>query len=160
MSADNRFLALLKDPVAQKLLQSAIPARFAYIWYDGTPRVVPIWFHWNGTEIVLGTPMKAPKVHVLSTNPKVALTIDDNMMPYKALQIRGTAQVETVEGVVPEYALSAERYLGMEQGKAWVGQVRSLFTHMVRISIRPEWVNILDFEQRFPSAIANAMAGQ
>jgi hypothetical protein len=26
-------------------------------------RVVPIWFHWNEKEIVLGTPLKAPKVN-------------------------------------------------------------------------------------------------
>lgn len=38
-------LALLNDPVAQRLLQSTNPARLAYVWKDGTPRVVPIWFH-------------------------------------------------------------------------------------------------------------------
>jgi hypothetical protein len=31
---------------------------------------------------------------------------------------------------------------------------------MVRISVRPEWVGILDFEERFPSAIEAAMSGQ
>ncbi len=55
-------LALLDDPVAQRLLQSTIPARFAYTWTDGTPRVVPIGFHWNGEEIVLGTFPDAPKM--------------------------------------------------------------------------------------------------
>ena len=44
-------LALLETPVAQQLLQSKIPARLAYNWTDGTPRVVPIWFVWNGREI-------------------------------------------------------------------------------------------------------------
>lgn len=38
-------LSLLQHPVAIELLQSNIPARLAYIWTDGTPRVVPIWFH-------------------------------------------------------------------------------------------------------------------
>ena len=33
-------------------------------------------------------------------------------------------------------------------------------SHMTRISVRPEWVSILDFETRFPSAIAEAMSGQ
>jgi len=79
-------LELLQTPVAQELLQSNIPARLAYVWRDGTPRVIPIWFHWNGEEIVLGT--------------------------------------------------------------------------MVRIAVKPEWVAILDFEQRFPSAIEAAMSGR
>ena len=29
---------------------------------------------------------------------------------------------------------------------------------MVRIGIHPEWVGILDFEQRFPSAVERAVA--
>ena len=113
-------IALLDDPVAKELLRSASPARLAYVWRDGSPRVVPIRFHWNGREIVLGTPVKAPKVRAVSTGSKVALSIDGNTLPYKALQIRGTAKVETVTGLVPEYALAAERYFGAEQGREWV----------------------------------------
>ncbi len=64
-------LELLQDPVSQELLQSKIPARLAYIAADGTPRVVPIWFHWNGREFVMATPPKAPKLNALAKNPKV-----------------------------------------------------------------------------------------
>jgi hypothetical protein len=151
-------IALLNDSVAQELLRSTSPARLAYVWRDGTPRVVPIWFHWNGKEIVLGTPVTAPKVRALLPGAKVALSIDGNTWPYKVLQIRGTAQVETVQGVVPEYALAAERYFGAEQGRAWINQVEGMFSHMVRIAVKPEWVAVLDFEKRFPSAIEAAMS--
>ena len=64
-----------------------------------------------------------------------------------------------VDGVVPEYAASAERYFGPEQGKAWVQQIGGMFAQMARISIQPEWVGTLDFEQRFPGAIEAAMQG-
>jgi hypothetical protein len=159
MATRQGALALLNDPVAEELLRSTSPARLAYVWRDGTPRVVPIWFHWTGKEIVLGTPPTAPKVRVLTPNAKVALTIDGNTWPYKVLQIRGTAHVETVTGVVPEYALAAERYFGAEQGRQWVKQVGGMFTQMARIVVRPEWVAILDFEKRFPGAIEAAMSG-
>src|SRR6202795_3516989 len=113
-------LELLQDPVSKELLQSKIPARLAYIWTDGTPRVVPIWFHWDSKEFVLGTPPKAPKLKALARNPdmeqrpprrggrcsiltRVALTIDDNNFPHKVLLVRGTARLETVQGIVPEY---------------------------------------------------------
>lgn len=152
-------VSLLDNPTAQELLQSTNPARLAYNWTDGTPRVIPIWFHWNGKEIVLGTPPGAPKLKALAQNPKVALTIDGNTYPYKVLLIRGTAQVEMLDGVVPEYAASAKRYFGQEQGQAWVGQVGNMVSEMARIVVQPEWVGILDFEQRFPSAIERAMAG-
>jgi hypothetical protein len=152
--------ALLDDPVAQELLHSTNLARLAYTWRDGTPRVVPIWFHWDGETIVLGSPPNAPKVDVLPTNSKVALTIDRDEWPYHALLVRGSARVETVEGVTPEYEASARRYFGPEQGQEWVEGVRQMTSEMVRIIVRPEWVCVLDFEQRFPSAIQAAMSGQ
>lgn len=159
MATKQGDLSLLSDPIAQNLLQSATVARLAYVWRDGTPRVIPIWFHWNGQEIVLGTPPTSPKVKVLQQNPKVALSIDEQIWPYKVLLVRGTAQTEIVDGVVPEYAASANRYFGEEQGQAWTGQVGGMFSQMARIVIKPEWVGIMDFEQRFPSAIETAMAG-
>jgi len=146
-------LDLLQHPASQELLKSKIPARLAYVWTDGTPRVVPIWFHWNGREIVMATPPKAPKLKALARNPKVALTIDGNDFPHKVLLLRGTARLETVTGVVPEYAAAAERYFGSQQGKAWVGQLASMIQEMVRITVRPEWAGLLDFQTRFPSAL-------
>jgi PPOX class probable F420-dependent enzyme len=147
-------LTLLQDSVAQELLQSRLPARLAYNWLDNTPRVVPIWFHWTGEEIVLGTPPKAPKLKALPRNPTVAISIDSDTWPYKVLQIRGTARVEMVDGITPEYQAAAKRYFGEEQGRAWIEQVKSTNARMGRIAIRPEWVAILDFETRFPSALS------
>jgi Pyridoxamine 5'-phosphate oxidase len=158
MATKQGGLHLLTDPVAQELLRSAFPARLAYVWRDGTPRVVPIWFHWSGKEIILGTPPKAPKVRALSPHGKVALSIDGDRWPYKVLQMRGTARVEIVSGIVPEYASAAERYFGAEQGRAWVKQVGGMFSQMARIVVKPEWIAILDFEKRFPSAIEAAMS--
>lgn len=146
-------LELLQNPTARELLESKIPARVAYVWTDGTPRVVPIWFHWNGTEFVFATPPKAPKLKALAKNPKVSLTIDDNSFPHKVLLVRGTASMDKVEGVVPEYAAAAERYFGREQGRAWVQQLGTMVPSMVRIAITPEWVGLLDFQTRFPSAL-------
>ncbi len=146
-------LALLQHPASQELLHSKIPARLAYIATDGTPRVIPIWFHWNGRDIVMGTPPKAPKLKALARNPKVSLTIDDNNFPHKVLLVRGTARLEPVDGIVPEYALAADRYFGPEQGKAWVKKMGTMISSMVRVTITPEWVGLLDFQTRFPSAL-------
>jgi general stress protein 26 len=155
MPVQQGSLDLLQHPVAKELLQSTIPARLAYIGMDEGPRVVPIWFHWNGREIVMATPPKAPKLKALKKNPKVALTIDDNQFPHRVLMVRGTAHLDHVNDIVPEYALAAERYFGADQGKAWVKQLRGMIPSMVRITITPEWVGILDFQTRFPSALAS-----
>lgn len=151
-------LALLDDPIAQQLLQSRNPARLAYVWDDGTPRVVPIWFHWDGNAIVMTGPVDAPKVEALRANPQVALTIDDaSSWPYRELLLRGAAEVDIVDGVAPEYVAAAERYFGEEQGKDWVQNVGQMVQQTARIRVRPEWVGVIDFETRFPSALARRM---
>ena len=149
---------LLQDPVAQKLLVSTAPARLAYTWTDGSPRVVPMWFHWDGENVVLVGPPTAPKGQALRADPRVAITIDQNDWPYKALLLRGRAVLDEVQGIAAEYVSAAARYMGAEQGAAWVKQVSQMGPSVLRIRVRPEWVGILDFETRFPSAIEKAMA--
>ena len=39
---------------------------------------------------------------------------------------------------------SAERYFGREQGLAWILQVRGMMPAMVKVTITPEWVGVLD----------------
>ena len=101
----------------------------------------------------MGSPPRAPKLKALTRNPNVALTIDDNGWPHKVLLVRGTASVSTVQGIVPEYGLAARRYFGEEQGKAWTDQMGRMVTEMGRVAIKPEWVGLLDFVERFPSAL-------
>lgn len=148
-------LGLLQHAASKKLLESKIPARLAYVWTDGTPRVIPMWFHWDGEHLIFASPPKAPKLKALAKNPKVSITIDDNVFPHKVLLIRGTAKLQTVNGIVPEYAKAAERYFGREQGQAWVQQLQTLISNMVRITVTPEWVGLLDFRSRFPSALSS-----
>jgi len=154
MAVKQGDLGLLQHPVSVELLQSKIPARLAYVWMDGTPRVIPIWFHWTGRDFVMASPPKAPKLKALAKNSKVSFTIDDNTFPHKVLLVRGTAHLRSVEGIVPEYAAAAERYFGREQGQAWVKQLGGLIKSMVRITVTPEWVGLLDFQTRFPSALS------
>lgn len=50
MRTEQGSLDLLNNPLIQDLLVSPVWARLAYTWEDGTPRLVPIGFHWNGQE--------------------------------------------------------------------------------------------------------------
>jgi len=143
---------LLQDPVAQELLASRIPARLAYNWTDGTPRVVSLWFHWDGSDLVMASLPGAPKLKALQSGDRVAITIDTNDPPHHILSIRGTAEVTEVQGVVPEYAQAAVRYLGRERGEAYVGSLPAEI-RMGRIAVRPDQVVVLDFETRFPSPV-------
>jgi hypothetical protein len=151
-------LSLLHHPVAQELLPAPTPARFAYVRHDGTPDVVPIGFHWNGTEIVLGTFPNSVKMHELHDGDKVALSIDTEVMPYRLLRIRGRVRTDVVEGIAPKYEAMTLRNLGEEMGRGWLEQLRPISPRMVRIFITPEWVCVQDFQTRFANEIERAMA--
>jgi hypothetical protein len=153
-------LRLLETDLARELLQSAIPARLAFVWTDGTPRVIPTWFHWTGSEVVMVTFLAGPRIGVrhpaarleaLRANPRVALTIDTDNWPPRSLTIRGTADINEVEGIAPEYAAAARRYLGEEAAAAMLPAVDQPGTAQARITVRPDWAGLLDFVTRRPS---------
>jgi hypothetical protein len=153
-------LRLLESDLAARLLTSAIPARFAFTWTDGTPRVVPTWFHWTGDELVMPAFLSAPHVRhaaarlrALRTNPDVAITIDTEGFPPEVLLVRGRASVTETDGVVPEYALAARRYLGEEGAAAYLAHIGQPGTRMARIAVRPTWAGLLDFQTRLPSGL-------
>jgi hypothetical protein len=155
-------LGLLETDLAQRLLQSAIPARLAFIWIDGTPRVVPTWFHWTGREIVMVTYVAGPNIGIrhpairlaaLRANPDVALTIDTEPYPPQSLTVRGQAQISEVTGVAPEYAAAARRYLGETAAAEMLAGVDQPGTKQARIAVRPTWVGLIDFTTRRPSVL-------
>ncbi|HJT72283.1 MAG TPA: pyridoxamine 5'-phosphate oxidase family protein [Terriglobales bacterium] len=144
---------VLSDPLAQKLMQSRIPARLAYVGPDGFPRAIPIGFLWNGAQFVLATVPHAPKVPALRANPKVALTIDTETFPPHVLLIRGSAAIDIVDGVPPEYLEASRKSVAPDQWDEFEAGVRGMYKQMARIKITPLWAKLLDFETRFPTPI-------
>ena len=138
--------AVLSDPRALALLESPLAARLAYNGLDGTPRVVPVGFLWNGAEIVVCTAPSAPKVRALRERPAVALTIDEEDPPQKALLLRGTAAIDVVEGVAEEYLGAAAKRIAGETLHGFEAEVRALYEEMARVCVRPDWAKLLDFD--------------
>jgi len=154
-------VALVHEPAAQKLLASAIPARMAYVAADGSPRVLPTWFHWTGEELVMATYLQgaragvrhaAHRLSALRRNPRVAVTIDTEGFPPTGLSMRGDVLISEVDGLAPEYVEAAKRYLGREAAAAMVKEVDGPGTRQARLVLRPSWVGLVDFQRRMPSA--------
>ena len=101
-------------------------ARLAYVAEDGTPRVVPIVAAWNGTEVVMCTTTIGPDAASLRRNPAVALTIDVEAHPPRALLLRGEAALDDVAGNPDE---------------------------CLRIVVRPTWAELIDVEEAAPGAV-------
>jgi glycine/D-amino acid oxidase-like deaminating enzyme len=137
----------LDDPGAQELLQSGQPLRLAYCGHDGLPRVIPIGFFWKNEQLVVCTAPSAPKVAALNERPNVAVTIDtgNTSATAKQLLIRGTAAIEIVDGVAPEYFEASAKTLSGTDLEEFEAQVRDVFEQQARISITPEWARFYDF---------------
>jgi hypothetical protein len=149
-------LRLLDHPTAQRLLASTELARVAYLAVDGTPRVIPMLFHWTGTELVLPTFAGSGKLAGMRRRPDVAVSIDAAGPPPEVLMLRGRVRIETVDGVLPEYDLAQRRYYGDEQGAANTAQAAASGAAMAAVVLRPAWVGVLDFRTRLPGGLVTA----
>ena len=146
--------AVLGKKISLELLGSAIPARLAYTGVDGAPRVIPIAFLWDGTNVVMATVPKAAKVKALQKDPKVAITIDtQSRWPPQVLLIRGLARLELVDGVPDAYVEASRKVTPADQFDAWTQGVHALYDQMVLITVEPEWAKLLDFETTIPQAV-------
>ncbi|MFE2141799.1 pyridoxamine 5'-phosphate oxidase family protein [Streptomyces sp. NPDC059456] len=144
---------VLNRPASRELLARDL-TRLAYVAGDGTPRVIPIGFVWNGSDIVMCTPKNAPKLPSLRHNPAVALTIDTEVHPPKILLLRGRAELDVVEGIPDEFLRSngASRMTPGQRAE-WETEVRALYDGMVRIVVTPTWAKLIDFGTTLPTAV-------
>jgi hypothetical protein len=147
-------MEMLNKPISQKLLASSTPARLAYTGLDGDPRVIPIGFVCNGSQLVMFTVPSSAKVRALQHNPRVAITIDTmEPWPPRVLLVRGTASLETVDGVPDDYVVAGRKVTPAELADDWEAGVRGLYDQMVRITIEPHWAKLLDFETTLPKSV-------
>jgi PPOX class probable F420-dependent enzyme len=109
-------------------------ANLALVLHDGTPQVTPIWFDWNGEQIIINTARGRLKDKVLHRRPVVALTIADPANPYRYVQIKGPVVAETEEGAYDQICDLQEKYHGNRDYPRNPGEVR------VTYKIKPERV--------------------
>ncbi|WP_040811816.1 pyridoxamine 5'-phosphate oxidase family protein [Nocardia concava] len=154
----NELTEILNRPLSQEMLARDL-LRMAYVAKDGTPRNIPIAFTWNGSQIVLCTTRNAPKLHSLRHNPQVALTIDTEVHPPKILLIRGTVELDDVDGIPEEYLqMNGSYQMTAEQRVEWEAEVRSLYDGMVRIIVTPTWAKLIDFDTTLPTPVEELIA--
>lgn len=150
VTADTIIETMNTDPFVQQLLEAPIPARIAYIGLDGTPRVVPVSYLWDGAAFVFASPPDWYKVRAMAANPNVALTVDSNDFPPLILSARGVASIEYDQGLPEQYVEASRRIVGEEKFPAWEKEVRAENRNMALIRIVPTWLKVVDFDTRFP----------
>ncbi len=67
--------------------------------------------------------------------------------------MRGTAEIEIVEGVPGDYLAASRRAVDPEAWTEFEAGVRHLYDRMARITITPTWAKLLDFDRYAPEAV-------
>lgn len=73
---------------------------------DGAPYLVPTWFVWDGTTIVIRSKPHAKKVRNLQRDPRTMLALGDAEDDFDVGLLRARASVETVSGALPAVFLA------------------------------------------------------
>jgi hypothetical protein len=60
-------------------------------------------------------------------------------------------RISEFDGIPPEYASAARRYLGDQAAREYLSEIDQPGTRMARIDLRPAWVGVHDFQSRLPS---------
>lgn len=93
------------------------------------------------------------RLRAVEAKPDVAVTIDTEAFRPQVLTIRGRVIITEVEGIAPEYASAARRYLGDSEARAYLELIDRPDTRMARIDLHPSWVGGLDFQTGLPGAL-------
>ncbi len=89
-------------------------AHLASIGPDGEPQSHPVWYDWQDGRLLVSTTTNRQKFKNVSRDARVSASIQDPDDPYRYLEIRGTASVESDPDKAFIDAL-ARKYLGADE---------------------------------------------
>jgi PPOX class probable F420-dependent enzyme len=106
------------------LQQRGILCRIATVQADGAPHVTPVWFIFEGGEVLITPRKESSWLANLRREPRVALTIDEEAGPYRKVTVQGAARIVHDVGEDDAwrdlYYRIAERYVPPEGARRYI----------------------------------------
>lgn len=115
---EERRLTPAEEQALQDLWEVRALARVATVTPVGAPHVVPIWWEFVDGRVRLVTTKASLKVRHLEANPRIALTIDVDSMPYRGVRISGSARLHQ-DGMLDSIDRMSLHFWGAEHGAAF-----------------------------------------
>jgi PPOX class probable F420-dependent enzyme len=85
---------------------------------DGRPHVTPVWFVLDGDDVILNTGSASIKGKALRRDPRVCLSVDDQVPPYSFVVIDGIAEISEEPGELRRWATAiGARYMGADRAE-------------------------------------------
>jgi PPOX class probable F420-dependent enzyme len=96
------------------------PAVLATTRPDGRPHAAPIWYAIDGRTIVFNTGAATIKGRNLANDPRVAICVDDDRLPFSFVAIEGRAEIfDDLDEVRRWAAILGGRYMGADQAETY-----------------------------------------
>jgi PPOX class probable F420-dependent enzyme len=99
----------------QDLLDKKAFAQLATIMPDGTPQVSPVWFEYDGKNIVINSAKGRVKDKNMRRDPRVGLDIQDPDNPYRHVSIRGRVVQITEDGADAHIDKLTKKYINQDR---------------------------------------------
>jgi len=109
------------------LVQKKAFAQLATLMPDGTPQVTPVWFEYDGKNILINSAKGRTKDKNMRRDPRVGLDIIDPDNPYRHLSLRGKVTEIKEQGADQHIDHLAMRYTGAAYSKRQPGEVRVIY---------------------------------
>lgn len=120
-------------------------ARLGTINEDGTIHIAPIFFKYEGGQILMATQDPSRKVRNIKRNKNVTVLIDKTEVPFKGALIYGTAELD-YEDVIQKRIAIFERRLSREEAETYARRLSSKWQCVI-IRITPVLVASFDYSK-------------
>jgi PPOX class probable F420-dependent enzyme len=85
---------------------------------DGSPHVVPIWFVFDGDDLIFTTWHQSAKGRNLARDPRASLCVDDQTPPYSFVTLFGTVTLSNDLDALRSWATRiGARYMGADRAE-------------------------------------------
>ena len=106
------------------ILESTTLAHLATIGQDGRPQVNPVWFLWDGRQVLLSVKADTVKYRNLRRNPHLAISLADARNPMRYLELRGEVAEFELYRDLTFVNLLARKYTGRDMDPREHGKER------------------------------------
>ncbi len=110
------------------LLESTTLGHLATVDNDGRPQVNPVWFLWDGEQILLSVKAETQKYRNLRRDPHVAISFLDLARPQRYVELRGEVVAFELYEDLTFVNLLALKYTGAEFAHGYAGEHRYKLT--------------------------------
>ena len=122
---------------AKDFLDRANIAILATVGLGNRPHAAPVWYLYDGREILVSTGTGSQKHRNVERNPAVTMVFERRETPYYVVTVQGDAVIGPPLSDDDRLAL-AIRYLGEDRGQAYAERTRG--SDSITLRIRPSKV--------------------